>query len=188
MWLFDLFSNFNRKLDAIISYDARRNAWKVLITSSIATRLSTLELSLTKINDDDEWIDSFLYAIEYENEDDEAGLEYKEINLELTPGLPYSLDFSLTTIREFTLEKVRIYYEEALHDGTFEEEDMESFFSAFLDPKWKMEVSVDDISLGEIEFEYQSSEITEYIESLQNSYREKGIETEKSEDNEEEAI
>ena len=65
---------------------------------------------------------------------------------------------------------------------------MESFFSAFLDPKWKMEVSVDDISLWEIEFEYQSSEITEYIESLQNSYREKGIETEKSEDNEVEAI
>ena len=86
------------------------------MTSNIATRLSTLELSLTKINDDDEWIDSFLYAIEYENEDDEAGLEYKEINLELTPGLPYSLDFSLTTIREFTLEKIRIYYEEAERD------------------------------------------------------------------------
>lgn len=167
MGLFDFFANYHRKLDAILSYDASRNSWKVLITSNIATRLSTLELSLTKENDDDEWIDTFLYAIEYENDDDEAGLEYKEIDLDLTPGLPFSIDFSLYTIREFTLEKVKTFTEEAMNDGTLEaEEDRESFFKAFLDPKWNLEVSVDGVTLGEIEVEFERNEIREYIKSL----------------------
>ena len=166
MWFFDFLSSIGRQIDATITFDARRNHWQVLLSSNKAVHFETLEIEFYKQNDYEDWLLDFLDTIEYQNEDDDSSTEYKKIKVDLTPGLPINIDFSLETFKHFTKENIEKYYEQQKANEVLEDDDIEDFTLAFLDPKWTLKLKADDTILGSIEFEYQNEEIAEYMHSI----------------------
>lgn len=166
MGLFDFFSNYGLKMDATIHYDARRNLWHILITSNKEIHINKLEIEISKLNDYDDWVLDYLDDINYNNPEGDSTTEYKTIHLDLTPGLPMNVDFTLEIFKRFTLESLEKYFHNTKEHDEYEKERIKEFREAFLDPNWKMIVKADTILLWSYEFLFEKDDIKEFVSSL----------------------
>lgn len=159
-WIFGEKYDFNIE---ILSYDHMIDSWKLSLTSSKDCTLESISYFISSDNDENDWINWFFEDYDRFYDEEESLWVYSNI----FAWIPIILNFSSKVLKEFTLKNIEKYIDDIrMNPDLLFDEDKETCIASFIDPEWKMIVSIHGKEIGSAIIPYENIEISEYMKNL----------------------